>query len=73
VRGRRLRRDHRGPPAGRTQRGLRRHRDLCRQHIYYTVNNVHRQPVFHGGTDLRKRPFALMRTPVKAAPVRLGL
>jgi sugar lactone lactonase YvrE len=40
-------------------------------HIYYTVNQVHRQPVFQGGTDQRERPYALMRTPVEGAPVRL--
>jgi sugar lactone lactonase YvrE len=40
-------------------------------HIYYTVNQVHRQPAFQGGTDLRERPYALMRTPIQGAPVRL--
>jgi sugar lactone lactonase YvrE len=40
-------------------------------HVYYTVNQVHRQPAFQGGTDLRERPYALMRTPVEGGPVRL--
>jgi sugar lactone lactonase YvrE len=40
-------------------------------HIYYTVNQVHRQPAFQGGNDLRERPYALMRTPIEGAPVRL--
>ena len=40
-------------------------------HIYYTVNQVHRQPAFQGGTDRRERPYALMRTPIDAGPVRL--
>jgi sugar lactone lactonase YvrE len=40
-------------------------------HIYYTVNQVHRQPAFQGGTDLRERPYALMRTPIEGEPVRL--
>ncbi|WP_196807442.1 L-dopachrome tautomerase-related protein [Candidatus Solirubrobacter pratensis] len=40
-------------------------------HIYYTVNQVHRQPAFQGGNDLRERPYALMRTPIQGAPVRL--
>ena len=40
-------------------------------HIYYTVNQVHRQALFQGGDDLRERPYALMRTPIQGAPVRL--
>jgi sugar lactone lactonase YvrE len=40
-------------------------------HIYYTVNQVHRQPLLQGGTDLRERPYALLRTPIEGAPVRL--
>jgi sugar lactone lactonase YvrE len=40
-------------------------------HIYYTVNQVHRQPAFQAGNDLRERPYALMRTPIQGAPVRL--
>ena len=40
-------------------------------HIYYTVNQVHRQPMLQGGADLRERPYALMRTPIEGAPVRL--
>jgi sugar lactone lactonase YvrE len=40
-------------------------------YVYYTVNQVHRQPAFQGGTDLRERPYALMRTPVEGDPVRL--
>ena len=41
------------------------------RHVYYTVNQVHRQPAFQGGADLRERPYALMRTPVEGDPVRL--
>jgi sugar lactone lactonase YvrE len=40
-------------------------------HIYYTVNQVHRQPAFQGGRDLRERPYAVMRTPIDGGPVRL--
>jgi sugar lactone lactonase YvrE len=40
-------------------------------HVYYTVNQVHRQPAFQGGADLRERPYALMRTPVEGDRVRL--
>jgi sugar lactone lactonase YvrE len=41
------------------------------RHIYYTVNQVHRQPFLQGGNDLRERPYALLRTPIEGAPVRL--
>jgi hypothetical protein len=37
----------------------------------YTVNQLHRQPLFQGGTDLRERPYAVMRTPIDGEPVRL--
>jgi sugar lactone lactonase YvrE len=40
-------------------------------HIYYTVNQVHRQPLLQGGNELRQRPYALLRTPIEGAPVRL--
>ena len=40
-------------------------------HIYYTVNQVHRQPRLQGGNDLRERPYGLLRAPVEGAPVRL--
>jgi sugar lactone lactonase YvrE len=40
-------------------------------HIYYTVNQVHRQPLLQGGNDLRERPYGLLRTPIEGAPVRL--
>jgi sugar lactone lactonase YvrE len=40
-------------------------------HIYYTVNQVHRQPLLQGGNDLRERPYALLRTPIAGSPVRL--
>jgi sugar lactone lactonase YvrE len=40
-------------------------------HIYFTVNQVHRQPLLQGGNDLRERPYGLMRTPIDGTPVRL--
>jgi sugar lactone lactonase YvrE len=40
-------------------------------HIYYTVNQVHRQPLLQGGADLRVRPYGVMRTPIDGGPVRL--
>jgi sugar lactone lactonase YvrE len=41
-------------------------------HLYFTVNQLHRHPYFQDGEDLRERPYALLRTPVDAAPVRLA-
>ena len=32
--------------------------------LYATVNQMHRQPKFHGGTDRRERPFLLVRIPL---------
>ena len=39
--------------------------------IYYTVNQLHRQADYQGGEDRRERPYAVMRTRVDVAPVRL--
>jgi sugar lactone lactonase YvrE len=41
-------------------------------YVYYTVNQLHRQPDYQGGKDLREPPYAVMRTRIDAAPVRLG-
>jgi sugar lactone lactonase YvrE len=41
-------------------------------HVYFTVNQLHRQAALQGGTELREPPYAVMRTPVEGAPVRLG-
>jgi sugar lactone lactonase YvrE len=40
-------------------------------HLYFTVNQLHRQPSYNDGQDLREPPYAVMRTPVDARPVRL--
>jgi sugar lactone lactonase YvrE len=40
-------------------------------YIYYTVNQLHRQPDYQDGHDLREPPYAVMRTRIDAAPVRL--
>jgi sugar lactone lactonase YvrE len=40
-------------------------------YLYMTVNALHRQPQYQDGTDLRPRPYALLRTRVDAAPVLL--
>ena len=39
--------------------------------IYYTVNQLHRQPDYQGGEDRRKKPCHVMRSKVDVAPVRL--
>lgn len=38
-------------------------------YLYFTVNQLERQPLFHGGQDLRQKPYALLRTRVGNAPV----
>ena len=40
-------------------------------YLYMTCNQLHRQPKFHGGKDLREKPYVLLRTPIDAGPVRL--
>ena len=40
-------------------------------YLYITCNQLHRQPKFHGGEDLREKPYVLIRTRVDAEPVRL--
>jgi sugar lactone lactonase YvrE len=40
-------------------------------YIYVTANQLHRQPQFHGGKDLRRKPYALFRVRVDASPVLL--
>lgn len=39
--------------------------------LYFTVNQLHRQPSFHDGRDLREKPYALLRVKVDGTPVRL--
>lgn len=39
--------------------------------IYFTVNQLHRQPDYQGGEDRRQRPFHVMRAEIGVAPVRL--
>lgn len=36
--------------------------------LYFTVNQLHRQAGFHGGKDMRQKPYALMRVRINAAP-----
>jgi sugar lactone lactonase YvrE len=40
-------------------------------YLYFTANQLHRQPQFHGGKDLRQRPYCLFRIRVGARPVLL--
>jgi len=40
-------------------------------YLYFTVNQLHRQPVFHGRKDLREKPYILYRIKVDAKPVLL--
>ncbi len=40
-------------------------------YLYFTVNQLHRQPIFHQGQDLRQKPYILFRLKVDAAPVLL--
>lgn len=41
-------------------------------HLYFTANQLHRQPRYHNGADLRQPPYALFRFPIDAKPVRLS-
>lgn len=39
--------------------------------LYFTANQLHRQARYHGGDDLRQKPYSLFRTRIDAGPVRL--
>ncbi|MFC3505309.1 L-dopachrome tautomerase-related protein [Micromonospora krabiensis] len=40
-------------------------------HLYVTANQLHRQPTYQGGQDLRRKPYALFRLRIDAGPVLL--
>ncbi|MGV3774845.1 MAG: hypothetical protein ACO1QB_18250 [Verrucomicrobiales bacterium] len=40
-------------------------------YLYFIANQLHRQPSFHDGKDLRVKPYYLFRFPVDGKPVRL--
>jgi sugar lactone lactonase YvrE len=40
-------------------------------YLYFTANQLHRQPQFHGGKDLREKPYMLYRVKIDGGPVRL--
>jgi sugar lactone lactonase YvrE len=39
--------------------------------LYFTANQLHRQPRFQAGKDERERPFVLFKVRVDAKPVLL--
>lgn len=41
------------------------------RHLYIIANQLHRQPAYHQGQDLRRKPYYLFRTPIDAGPVLL--
>ncbi len=40
-------------------------------YLYFTNNQLHRQPNYHGGKDLRQRPYSLLRVNINSKPVKL--
>lgn len=40
-------------------------------YLYVTANQLHRQSRYHGGRDLRRKPYALFRIQIDAQPVLL--
>jgi sugar lactone lactonase YvrE len=40
-------------------------------YLYFTANQLHRQAIFHGGKDLREKPYMLFRIKVDKKPVLL--
>jgi sugar lactone lactonase YvrE len=40
-------------------------------HLYVTANQLHRQPQYQRGQDLRRKPYALFRVRIDAGPVLL--
>lgn len=41
------------------------------RYLYFTVNQLNRQPQYNDGKDLRQKPYLLVRTPINALPVNL--
>lgn len=39
-------------------------------YLYFTANQLHRQAGFHGGKDLREKPYSLLRVKINATPVQ---
>lgn len=40
-------------------------------YLYFTVNQLHRQPKYHDGRDLREKPYSLFRVRIDANPISL--
>lgn len=40
-------------------------------YLYFIANQLHRQAQFHGGADLREKPYTLFRVKIDAGPVLL--
>jgi sugar lactone lactonase YvrE len=40
-------------------------------YLYFMANQLHRQSLFHGGKDLREKPYTLFRLKIDAGPVLL--
>jgi sugar lactone lactonase YvrE len=40
-------------------------------YLYVTANQLHRQPKYQEGKDLRRKPYGLLRVKINAQPVRL--
>ena len=40
-------------------------------YLYFTANQLHRQPSFHSGEDQRVKPYSIMRVKIDGGPVRL--
>lgn len=40
-------------------------------YLYFTANQLDRQPGFHEGKDMRKKPYKLLRIEINASPVSL--
>jgi sugar lactone lactonase YvrE len=40
-------------------------------YLYFTANQLHRQPMFHHGKDQRQRPYSLFRIQIDGKPVLL--
>lgn len=38
-------------------------------YLYFIVNQLHRQPVFHMNKDMRQKPYALMRVKIDEKPI----
>jgi sugar lactone lactonase YvrE len=41
-------------------------------YLYFIANQLHRQPDYHGGKDLRDKPYSLFRVKIDGVPVQLA-